>query len=189
MVFFKKIRYDKLSDVELIKKYSETDNSEYVGELFSRYSHLVYGVCLFYLKNRNESKDSVLDIFERLLKDLKTHDISNFKSWLHSVTRNYCLTKIRNKSRLSLREQIFSDQYENESTLQPDFDETNHEDFKKVYTAIQRLNSEQKKCIELFFLQNKSYAEIVEHTGFTSDQVKSYLQNGKRNLRNLLTNK
>ena len=189
MVFFKKIRYNEFSDVDLIKKYSQTGNTEYVGELFSRYSHLVYGVCLFYLKNRNDSKDAVLSIFERLLTDLKKHEITNFKSWLHSVSRNYCFIRIRNRNRLSLREQIFSDQYENDFSLQSDFDETNNEDYLKVNTAIEKLNPEQRTCIELFFLQKKSYAEIAEHTGFTSDQVKSYLQNGKRNLRNLLTNR
>ncbi len=190
MIFFKKIKYNKLSDSELVHQYSESGNTEFVGELFTRYSHLVYGVCLLYLKNRSDAKDAVLSIFEKLITDLKKHKISNFKNWLHSVSRNYCLIQIRGKNRATLRETIFSNEHENEtiSTFEYEINK-NDEEFKEVHNAIQELKAEQKICIELFFLQQKSYAEIIETTGFSSDQVKSYIQNGKRNLKNILITK
>jgi RNA polymerase sigma factor (sigma-70 family) len=190
MIFFRKIQYQKLSDVELVTYYSKYGKPEYVGELFSRYSHLVYGVCLYYLNNRSDAKDAVLSIFERLLSDLKTNEISNFKAWIHTVSRNFCLVQIRGKNRSTLRNHIFSNEFENELTHQPDFEfKQDDKTYKEVYTAINELNKEQKLCIELFYLQNKSYNEIVIITGFTPDQVKSYIQNGKRNLKNILITK
>jgi len=187
MIFFKKIQFHTLSDAELVKQYLKYGKSEYVGELFSRYSHLVYGVCLSYLNNRSDAKDAVLSIFERLIKDIQVNEITNFKAWLHTVSRNFCLIQIRGKNRSFIRDHIFSNEYENELTYQPDFDIGNEDDdYKEIYAAIKELNKEQQLCIELFFLQNKSYNEIVASTGYTHDQVKSYIQNGKRNLKNLL---
>lgn len=190
MIFFKKIQFHKLSDAELVKQYLQHGKSEYVGELFSRYSHLIYGVCLHYLNNRSDAKDAVLSIFERLIKDIQVHEITNFKAWLHTVSRNFCLVQIRGRNRSSIRNHIFSDQYENELVYQPDFEISKEDkDYDEVYAAIKELNKEQQLCIDMFFLQNKSYNDIVSCTGYTHDQVKSYIQNGKRNLKNLLISK
>jgi RNA polymerase sigma factor (sigma-70 family) len=190
MIFFKKIQYQKLSDVELINYYSKYDKPEYVGELFSRYSHLVYGVCVYYLNNRSDAKDAVLSIFEKLLNDLKVNEITNFKAWIHAVSRNYCLVQIRGKKRSTIRNHIFSNEFGNELSHQPEIDVIKDDgDYKEVYAAINKLNKEQKLCIMLFYLQNKSYNEIVISTGYTPDQVKSYIQNGKRNLKNILIEK
>ena len=188
MIFFRKKYYHQLTDNELIVKYSESGNTEYVGELFTRYSHLVYGVCLNYLKNRNDAKDAVLSIFENIIGELnKNKEINNFKNWLYTVTRNFCLIQIRTKNRSSIREKIFSEEYENKVVGEYTISEDESE-FKIINEAIRELKKEQEICIELFYLKQKSYAEIVQHTGFTADQVKSYIQNGKRNLRNILKN-
>lgn len=187
MIFFKKIRYNKLTDSELLILYKNGKNTEVVGELFSRYSHLVYGVCLNYLKNQQNAKDAVLSIFENIINDLMSVDIENFKAWLYIVTRNYCLMQIRTKQRQMLREKIFSDEFESE-ILPNEFDFIkNSNEYNEVYMAINKLNNEQRICIELFYLQNKSYSQIIEITNFSNNQVKSFIQNGKRNLRNILT--
>lgn len=187
MIFFKKIRFINLTDSELLNLYKNSGNTEVVGELFSRYSHLVYGVCLNYLKNQQIAKDAVLSVFENIIKDLKNIEIENFKAWLHAVTRNYCLMQLRTKQRQLLREKIFSDELESE-VLPQEFDFIkNCNEYDEVYLAINKLDNEQKTCIELFYLQNKSYSQITEITNFSNNQVKSYIQNGKRNLRNILT--
>jgi RNA polymerase sigma-70 factor (ECF subfamily) len=189
MIFFKKIRFDKLSDSELVSLYTKSGDSEYVGELFTRYSHLVYGVCLYLLKNRDEAKDAVIAIFEQLLKDLKNTEVKNHKAFLHTVARNYCFMQKRGSQRLLRREQIFADGIELE-TLPAEFEiNKEDEDYQILYSAINQLNEEQKICIELFFMHKKSYSEITEITNYNTNQVKSYIQNGKRNLRNFLTSK
>jgi len=53
----------------------------------------------------------------------------------------------------------------------------------KLKEAMTSLNREQGLCVTLFYLEEKSYKEVVEITGFSSNQVKSYIQNGKRNLK------
>lgn len=189
MIFFKKILFNNLSDSDLLKLYKSSGNSEYVGELFSKYSHLVFGVCLYYFKNKQIAKDAVLSIFEKILQDLKKVEIENFKAWLHTVTRNYCLVQLRTHQRRLLREKIFSD--ENDDNILPfEAEEIKDENnIDQIYSAINNLEKEQKICIELFYLQNKSYVEIAEVTNYTNNQVKSYIQNGKRNIRNYLNAK
>jgi len=179
----KKEIQQKYSDETLISRYKLDNNAEWIGVLFERYTHLVFGVCMKYLRNEDESKDGVMDIFERLLSDLKEHEISNFKSWLFTYTRNHCLMKIRKKSLDTvpaenylniLNDDIFKEVKEKEKT------ENNIE---KLENAINKLPDEQQMCIKLFYLEDKSYKEICDITGFNDKNVKSYIQNGKRRLK------
>ena len=57
----------------------------------------------------------------------------------------------------------------------------------QLETALKTLNKEQKWCVELFYYKNKSYNEIIDITGYTANEVKSHIQNGKRNLKLKLT--
>ena len=190
MRLFKKNNIQSLSDNELITRYKKEGDNSLVGELYKRYSHLVYGVCLKYLKNEDESKDAVLQIFENLLTDLKKHEIANFKSWLHSVSRNHCLMFLRKQQTQLKRVNEYEATYQSEESFDAPF--TVHEKIEKEVTltnlekAINELKEEQRICIELFFLKEKCYNEVADITGFTLKQVKSYIQNGKRNLANLM---
>jgi len=191
MAFIKFLRDKNITDSELVTRYRHSYNTDYIGELFKRYTHLVYGVCLKYMENEEKSKDAVMEIFEQLLVDLKKHDVDNFKAWLYSVAKNYCLLKMR-------REKLQADNqkdYEKTENIFMESDELLHlrdEDGqekldKNLYDGIEELKEEQKKCIELYFMQNKTYEEVSEITGYTIKEVKSYLQNGKRNLKIFLT--
>jgi len=190
MQFFKKTNIQSLSDNELLSQYKAGGSNTLIGELYKRYSHLVYGVCLKYLKNEEESKDAVLQIFENLLEDLKKHDVSNFKSWLHSVSRNHCLMFLRKQQTQLKKVNEYNAVYQHEESFDTPF--TVHEKLEKeivltdLEQAITQLKEEQQLCITLFFLQEKRYNEVSEITGFTIKQVKSYIQNGKRNLANLM---
>lgn len=173
-----------MDDLLLVQLYRESGDSGYVGELFERYHHLVYGVCLKYLNNREEAKDAALQVFEKLMSDLYKHEVHNFSSWLHSVTRNHCLMFLRKKSRHYQHELG----YKTEMYIVPKDDELETIQIKEVQLnlleeAIQNLNEEQRQCIELFYLKEKCYKEIEDLTGYTNKQVKSYIQNGKRNLK------
>jgi RNA polymerase sigma-70 factor, ECF subfamily len=190
MRLFKAKKIQSSTDDELIASYKKTGDNSLVGELYKRYSHLVYGVCLKYLKNEEESKDAVLQIFEKLLTDLKKHEVANFKSWLHSVARNHCLMFLRKQQTKQKRVNEYEAVYEHEEAFSAPFAVHEKIEKEKILTdlekAITTLKEEQRICIELFFLQEKCYNEVADVTGFTIKQVKSYIQNGKRNLANTM---
>lgn len=171
----------------LIEKYRKTGKSEYIGELFDVYVHLVYGVCMKYLKNETECKDGVMEIFETILHDLKTHEVQNMKNWLYSVTKNFCLRQKRIKSQDNRYSEFTMQRsspaiMETENILALKIDGTESQQIKSLHKAVKNLNAEQRKCIELVYLEQKSYKETVEITGYDLKKVKSYVQNGKRNL-------
>ncbi len=149
--------------------------------MFKRYTHLVYGVCMKYLKDEDESKDAVMQIFEKLLIDLKKYEIQNFKSWLHTVAKNYCLMQLRKTNHETpLNDKLI---VENNNFLHREEENELEERLTLMEEAIAQLNGQQKKCVELFYLKEKCYQEISDHTGYTMNEVKSFIQNGKRNLK------
>jgi len=171
-----------LTDSELLNHYKKDGELSYLGELYTRYQSLVYGVCLKYLKDRDESKDAVMQLFEKLIQTLRTHEVDNFKSWLYVTTRNHCLMQIRSRKGKFTHE-FSSEIMENQLLLHLE-DETELEgNLTKLEKCIETLINEQKQCIQLFFLQEKCYREIAQFTGFDLNQVKSFIQNGKRNLK------
>ncbi len=172
--------YSSLPDDELIRIYKQEFDLEILGELYKRYTEMVFGVCLKYLKDREESQDAVMQIFEKLIKSLAEHEITHFKSWLYVTARNHVLMQLRKKKDLSL-EEIPQSFMESEAEVhQEDALELN---LTKLEKCIETLVAEQKSCVTLFYLQHKCYQEINELTGYDLKKVKSYIQNGKRNLK------
>ena len=147
--------------------------------------HLVYGLCLKYFKNREESQDAVMQVFEKLIEAIKKHDIQNFKSWLYVLTKNHCLMAIRSRKSKQLDSLDSSSNILMESDyIMHHTDESDLEgDLERLEKCIEELQDEQKRCVELFYLKKKPYQNIVESTGFEMKKVKSYIQNGKRNLK------
>ena len=172
----------------ILKSYQNNQDPNLIAELFDQYVHLVFGVCMKYLEDEEESKDAVMQIFEDIIQDLKTHDVANFKSWIYIVSKNYCLKvirrrKMKRKFELHERKVIGHGFVEIEEQLDHAIDNVDSIKASQLNNAIESLKNEQRKCIELFYLQEKSYKETVELTGYTLKQVKSYIQNGKRNLK------
>ncbi len=176
---------DALSDQQLLVKYQQTSDLEVLGQLYQRYMHLVYGVCLKYLKQPEDSKDAVMQIFEHLIEKVGGQEIDNFKSWLYVVSKNHCLMHLRKQSRQREQQEKVSDFMETEYQLHPN-GETEELDLKKLRLALQELPEHQKICLELFYYDDKSYQDISEATGFDIKKVKSYIQNGKRRLKGLM---
>lgn len=178
-----------MSDLELIGQYKSDLDQRIIAELFKRYTHLVFGLCLKYLKNEEDSKDALLEIFEKLITDLPRHEITNFKSWLYSVSKNHCLMILRKVKREILKEDV---EKNNSSTILMENEDDVHQEFdgispEKLRQSIEKLKEEQRICIELFYLDEKSYKEIADTTGYEVVKVKSYIQNGKRNLKMMLS--
>jgi RNA polymerase sigma-70 factor (ECF subfamily) len=173
-------------DEELISKFTLTGNLEVLGELYSGYMHLVYGVCLKYLKDRDESQDAVMQIFEKLITEIPKHKIENFRSWLHVVAKNYCLMQLRSeKTNIEKFNQWINDPsvfMETGQVLHPiDNDEPDLE--KGLADCIERLKEEQKECIRQFYFENRCYNEIAVNMRLDEKKVKSHLQNAKINLK------
>lgn len=188
---FGKVFIKKLSDIDLIEKYKKTGDNAFLGELFERYTHFIFCVCLKYFRNEEKSKDAVMQIAEKLMTDLHKHEISNFKSWLHVVVKNFCLMQLRSEKTLDKRQDLLEKDaieiMETDNILHLDNADDLDIKIDILKEAINELDDEQKKCIDFFYLQDKSYAEVVEITGYTMNQVKSFIQNGKRNLKIYIT--
>ncbi|HFA47628.1 MAG TPA: sigma-70 family RNA polymerase sigma factor [Bacteroidetes bacterium] len=176
------------TDEELVEKFATTKKQIYFEELYNRYIHLSYGVCLKMMKNEADSRDVVSDVFKTLYLKLPTARVQSFKAYVYAVSRNECIAKLRQrKSEMKKKEEwqrteiTHTPFMENEGLLA--LDNVGPSKEKMVEDAVANLGEGQRTCIRLFFYDNKSYKEIATQTGFSEKQVKSYLQNGKRNLR------
>lgn len=176
-------KYNHITDQELLEKFHADHNNEWLGILLQRYTLLLLGVCMKYLKNEEEAKDSVQQVFLKVIQELHKYKVEYFKSWLYMVAKNHCLMKLRDrqgKIPAELTERISAtpeEETDRQALLQ------NDHTLDLVEAGLKELNREQQQCVTLFYLEKKSYQEITEQTGFSMLQVKSYIQNGKRNLK------
>lgn len=187
MWLFKKKEYS--SDEELLKHYKQSGNKDLFADLFKKHVSVVYGTCLFYLQDKDEAQDATMQLFEKLLLDINNREIDNFKGWLSFVVRNHCISIIRknksqNKNIKSYYEFEYEDaNYETEEKINSVSDDVMLESMKQ---CLPKLKENQRVCLELFYLNNKTYQDIANTTGFTLNEIKSHIQNGKRNLKLLL---
>lgn len=170
------------TDAELLRRFQQDGEINALAELFGRYTGLVYGVCMKYLKNREEARDQVMAVFEKLIRVLPAQPIGNFKGWLYVTTRNQCLMHLR--ARQSTPEYDLEPAImENALWLHLEEEPEREANLTHLENCIEQLIEDQKKCVRLFFLEENSYIQVAEKTGYSMNQVKSYIQNGKRNLK------
>lgn len=183
MKFIKnKSGHSNVSEAELLLEYRRTGDLEVLGRLYSGYMPLVYGLCLKYFKDEELSKDAVMQIFEQLIGKLRQHEVSNFKSWLYTLARNYCLMALRASSR-HVFVPLEAESMERPEVVHLNIDSTNESQLSAMEKCMETLPTEQRQAIDLFYLQQKCYKEVADITGFDMNKVKSYIQNGKRNLK------
>lgn len=176
----------------LLQHYRETGDTNALGVLLKRYSLLVFGVCMKYLKNSADAKDATQQIFEKVIREVPKYEIPYFKSWIYSVSRNHCLMAIRTGSSKprkvdELPEEIESSDLTIQEIRSIELEKSQRESL--LMEALNDLNKDQYDCIRLFYFDKHSYQEIQEKTGLSFQQVKSHIQNGKRNLKIILANK
>ena len=177
-----------IDDKELLQNFYADHSNEWLGILLPRYTLLLFGVCMKYLKNEEDAKDCVQQIFFKAISELHKYRVEYFKSWIYMVAKNHCLMKLRDKTKypVEINEKI---------SVAPDTDPGKDLFLEKDYAleemgkALAQLNNEQQQCITLFYLEKRSYVDIAAKTGLTLMQVKSNIQNGKRNLKLLLEKK
>lgn len=170
------------NESDILIEYRKTGDLKLLGKLYEQYMSLVYGLCLKYFKDEEQSKDAVMQIFEELIKKLRVHEVSNFKSWLYTVARNYCLMQIRKSSKyqtLSLDDGFM----ENDAFVHLNLEDDTEEKLALMEKCIETLPSEQKLSIKLFYIEQRCYKEVSDLSGFEINKVKSFIQNGKRNLK------
>ena len=178
-------KYHDISDSELLAKFYEDHDNEWLGILLQRYTMLLLGVSMKYLKNEEEAKDCVQQVFLKAINELHKYRVEYFKSWIYMIAKNYCLMQLRDKGKhtAEINEKLMGAADENEEKdkfVEKDRVLTN------MAQALQQLNKEQQLCVTLFYLEKKSYQEITEMASYSLMQVKSHIQNGKRNLRLLM---
>lgn len=173
----------KQTDESLLKEYSDTGNTEYFGVLYNRYTPLLYGVCLKYLRDEDKAKDAVMQLFENLLPKISEYNIDVFRTWIYTVVKNHCLQILR-KEKQELIVDFNSVVMESDEILHLFTEEDNQDErLEALKQCMEKLPEQQKVSIVCFFMEEMSYADIVEKTDFNLNQVKSYIQNGKRNLK------
>jgi RNA polymerase sigma-70 factor (ECF subfamily) len=176
-----------MTDQDLLEKFRQSTDNSWLGILLERYTLLLFGVCMKYLKNEEEAKDAVQQIFLKALTELPKYKVDYFKSWLYTIARNHCLMKLRDKGKqtVEINDRMSLTQSTEEENKQL-FHQMKDREFTLMNEALNELTEEQKTCIEEFYLGQKTYQQIADKTGFNYMQVKSYIQNGKRNLKILL---
>lgn len=170
------------TDAALVASYQQNQEVAVLAELYQRYMDLIYGVCLKYLPDAEQAKDAVMNIFEELVQKLHNHQVDNFKAWVYTVAKNHCLMHLRSRKNIKITElnPVFVQTDEN---LHLNGVPEKEQQLQSMEYCLTTLPAEQKQCVELFYLQGKSYNEIVEATGFDWKQVRSFIQNGRRNLK------
>ncbi len=175
-------KYTDLDDKELLERYYQENDNDLLGVLLKRYTMLLLGVCMKYLKNEEDAKDSVQQVFLKVINDLPKYKVEFFKSWLYMVAKNYCLMKLRDKGKSTseLNDHLLATPDDTEGKALA-MEKDNH--LNLMEQAMTQLNEEQKLCVTSFYLQKQTYLQITETTGYSVMQVKSHIQNGKRNLK------
>lgn len=193
-MFFKQNNsFSQLSDADLVERYRHSHDTKYLGHLYLRYSHLVLGLGLKYFKNEAAAQDAVMDIYEKISKELKKHNVENFKSWLYTLAKNHCLQDIR-KHKVNLKKQdafevFLNNSVENEDELHLIERQEKEVLLSKLEKALPMLKDSQYECVKAFYLESKSYQDIADQMNISLKEVKSNIQNGKRNLKIKMTEK
>jgi RNA polymerase sigma-70 factor (ECF subfamily) len=178
MTLFRK-KYNSASDDELLLMFRDGEVNPVLEQFYIRYAHLILGTAIKYCKNIEDAEDIVMQVFLQLPHKIEKHSIQNFKAWLHMVTKNECLMQLRKKNHIIPRE------LENINVIseEPEYDTLTDEQIELVLNSLQELKEPQRSCVQLFYIDKRSYAEISELLSLEINTVKSAIQNGKRNIK------
>lgn len=174
------------SDQELIERYKKNRDQKFFAELFGRYTHLIMGVCMKYLKNEDAAKDTTMDIYESLSEKLLASEVTNFGGWLYVVAKNYCIGELRKQVKIDADKNNLTEHMEFELQERPIIEHSLEAQLTVLEKCIETLNKEQGSCVNLFYIKKKSYKEVTNLTGYSLNKVKSNIQNGKRNLKHCI---
>ena len=171
------------SDSDLLARFQGEEDKEALASLFNRYLELTYGLAIRYLKTEVRAEDAVMAIYIELQEKLPQHQIHNFKNWLHTFVRNHCLMQLRREKR-EVTENFDPHIVQSAENWHPLDEEIPGQDREITLRAcLGQLNEQQIACVQLFYYQGHSYLAIAELRQESVGQVRSNIQNGRRNLR------
>lgn len=174
------------TDADLLQQFQRDQLEDALVTLFERYLELIYGLCLKYLGTEAGAQDAVMDIYVALRQKVPQHDIGHFKNWLFTFVRNHCLMELRRQKKSPVAN-LSTEFMQSEAIWHPVSEaETREAEFERLENCLGHLNVQQKTCVELFYYQGLSYKEIAEQRTETVGKVRSYIQNGRRNLKNCI---
>jgi len=174
------------SDEELLNLYLKSGEQSHMGVLFERYMEMVYGVGLKYLKNANLAEEAVMNIFEEVMEKVKKHEIIAFRGWLYVLSRNHCLMQLRKEKKNRKQDSALKSMYST-AQMHPVVEEENNEKrTNRLKDCLEKLSAQQKDCVEMFYYQEYSYKEIAEMKKESVGKIRSFIQNGRRNLKNCI---
>ena len=151
--------YTELNDKVLLDSFRVSGDNKYIGTLLARYSLMVFGVCMKYLKNTADAQDAAQQVFEKAFTEVDKYEIPFFKSWIYTVARNICLMRLRNHRHQLEPIEEFQEMPDLEIVSD---DELRLKEFLKeeenasLHEALDELNQEQATCIKLFYFEKKS---------------------------------
>jgi RNA polymerase sigma-70 factor (ECF subfamily) len=177
-----------ITDQELLERFYADHDNQWLGILLERYTLLLLGVCMKYLKDEEQARDSVQQIFLKAITELHKYRVEYFKSWIYMVAKNHCLMQLRDrpgKNTVEVKDNIPAEAIEGDKERLI----SNERTYEYMSEALKELNADQQLCVTLFYMEKKSYQQIAEQTGYNMMQVKSHIQNGKRNMRILIEKK
>ncbi len=179
--------HTNLTDDQLIRLHRKAKDNQWLGVLLQRYTTLLLGVAIKYMKDKDVAADCVQQVFLKALTSFPETEIQNFKGWLYILMRNYCFQLLRDKKYHQTEDSL----YDQKAAEEADFTSLKKYDWTldQMHESLAQLEEEQRTCVKMFYLEKKTYNQITEHTGYSFMQVKSYIQNGKRNLKKLLLGK
>lgn len=181
--FFRTKALEHLTDEALLSHFQQSGDLAYLSALYERYMPMVYGVCLKIYRDPLKSEDAVMSIYEELVRKAREHQIESFRGWLYVLARNYCLMEWRKNNRHR------TDYHAPENMVYYDAVEATFEvelpveKGKPLEKCMGELPHQQRKSVELFYFEDKSYKEIAVLMAEEVGKVRSYIQNGRRNLR------
>lgn len=186
-----KATYRQYSDEQLLQLYSTHRDSAYLGELLQRYTLLLLGVCMKYLKQSDEAKDAVQQVFTKVIQEVNRYPVAHFKSWIYTIARNHCLHILRQQAQVLPESHLDNYVGNDDNDWLHALQKARNKETLLVWLeeAVAQLPTHQQQCVSLFYLQKLSYRQISEQTGYTLLEVKSYIQNGKRNIKLMIEDK
>lgn len=178
-----------LTDEDLLNRYYEQGDSQWLGHLLQRYTIMLLGVSMKYLKNEEAARDSVQQVFLKVIPELSKYRVTYFKSWIYQIAKNHCLMQLRDQKKWGIPLPAKEMTVEGDVSIDLQHWTDQEKTYDSLEVAIRSLSEEQRVCVTLFYLKKMSYRQVAAETGYSIPMVKSHIQNGKRNLRIALVHK
>ncbi len=167
-----------MPDQILAETFRSTREDRFFAEIVRRHQGPIQAACGRVLRNRSEAEDIAQDTFVAAFTKIDTYRGGNLGAWLSVIARHLCLNRL--EARLTKPAEASTDM--GDLAAPESFEAASHW-ADECRVMLSQLSPPQQLSIKLFFIEGYSYKEVAGLTGFSEEQVKTHIQNGKRRLR------